>query len=322
LKNKFTMFKSNELKVGFLAIIAFLILYFGFNFLKGNDLFSSSKIYYVEFDNVDGLTSSNQVVLNGIEVGKVKKVVIQPEKANKILVSLRINKDVIIPNETSAILADGALLGGKIIRLQLQGKSDLSEGSFLKGETEIGLTTLLKERAIPVISNADSLLISFRQISKKFEKTGTHLNELLKNSNETVVGINGSVNGMLNENRTNITQISTNMRVLSASLIETEKQLKPLLSKFNTIADSLNALKIGKTLNEANLAITSVQKILSGIEKGQGSAGKLIKNDSLYLELNKTLTNLDKLLLDFRLQPKRYLNFSVFGKKDTPSSNQ
>jgi len=316
------MFKSNELKVGFLAIIAFLILYFGFNFLKGNDLFSSSKIYYVEFDNVDGLTSSNQVVLNGIEVGKVKKVVIQPEKANKILVSLRINKDVIIPNETSAILADGALLGGKIIRLQLQGKSDLSEGSFLKGETEIGLTTLLKERAIPVISNADSLLISFRQISKKFEKTGTHLNELLKNSNETVVGINGSVNGMLNENRTNITQISTNMRVLSASLIETEKQLKPLLSKFNTIADSLNALKIGKTLNEANLAITSVQKILSGIEKGQGSAGKLIKNDSLYLELNKTLTNLDKLLLDFRLQPKRYLNFSVFGKKDTPSSNQ
>lgn len=315
------MFKNNELKVGFLALIAFLILYFGFNFLKGNDLFSSSKIYYVEFDNVDGLTSSNQVVLNGIEVGKVKKVMIQPEKANKILVSLRINKDVIIPNETIAILADGALLGGKVIRLKLQGTSDLVEGAYLKGESEKGITTLLKERAIPVISNADSLLISFRQISKKFENTGTHLNALLKNSNETVVGINGSVNGMLNENRTNIAQISNNMRVLSASLIETEKQFKPLLSKFNTVADSLNALKIGKTLNEANLAIVSLQKILIGIEKGQGSAGKLIKNDSLYLELNRTLTDLDKLLLDFRLQPKRYLNFSVFGKKDTPPSN-
>ncbi len=315
------MFKNNELKVGFLALIAFLILYFGFNFLKGNDLFSSSKIYFVEFDNVDGLTSSNQVVLNGIEVGKVKKVMIQPEKGNKILVSLRINKDVIIPDQTIAVLADGALLGGKIIRLKLQGKSDLAEGTYLKGETEKGITTLLKERAIPVISNADSLLISFRQISKKFENTGTHLNALLKNSNETVVGINGSFNGMLNENRTNIAQISNNMRVLSASLIETEKQLKPLLTKFNTVADSLNALKIGKTLNEANLALTSVQKILSGIEKGQGSAGKLIKSDSLYLELNKTLADLDKLLLDFRLQPKRYLNFSVFGKKDTPPSN-
>lgn len=246
---------------------------------------------------------------------------IQPEKGNKILVSLRINKDVIIPDQTIAVLADGALLGGKIIRLKLQGKSDLAEGTYLKGETEKGITTLLKERAIPVISNADSLLISFRQISKKFENTGTHLNALLKNSNETVVGINGSFNGMLNENRTNIAQISNNMRVLSASLIETEKQLKPLLTKFNTVADSLNALKIGKTLNEANLALTSVQKILSGIEKGQGSAGKLIKSDSLYLELNKTLADLDKLLLDFRLQPKRYLNFSVFGKKDTPPSN-
>ena len=315
------MFKSNELKVGFLALIAFLILYFGFNFLKGNDLFSSSKIYYVEFDNVDGLTASNQVVLNGIEVGKVKKVSIQPEKSNKILVALRINKDVIIPNQTIAILADGALLGGKVIRLQLLGKSELADGSFLKGTTEIGLTTLLKERAIPVISNADSLLIAFRAISKKFENTGTHLNELLKNSNETVVGINGSVNGMLQENRANITQISENMRNLSASLVETEKELKPLLTKFNTVADSLNALKIGKTLNDANLAILTVQKILTSLESGQGSAGKLLKNDSLYLGLNKTLIDLDKLLLDFRLQPKRYLNFSVFGKKDSPPSN-
>jgi phospholipid/cholesterol/gamma-HCH transport system substrate-binding protein len=315
------MFKSNELKVGFLALIAFLILYFGFNFLKGNDLFSSSKIYYVEFDNVDGLTASNQVVLNGIEVGKVKKVSIQPEKSNKILVALRINKDVIIPDQTIAILADGALLGGKVIRLQLLGKSELADGSFLKGTTEIGLTTLLKERAIPVISNADSLLIAFRTISKKFENTGTHLNELLKNSNETVVGINGSVNGMLQENRSNITQISENMRNLSASLVETEKQLKPLLTKFTTVADSLNALKIGKTLNDANLAILTVQKILTSLESGQGSAGKLLKNDSLYLGLNKTLIDLDKLLLDFRLQPKRYLNFSVFGKKDSPPSN-
>jgi phospholipid/cholesterol/gamma-HCH transport system substrate-binding protein len=315
------MFKSNELKVGFLALIAFLILYFGFNFLKGNDLFSSSKIYYVEFENVDGLTASNQVVLNGIEVGKVKKVSIQPEKSNKILVALRINKDVIIPDQTIAILADGALLGGKVIRLQLLGKSELADGSFLKGTTEIGLTTLLKERAIPVISNAESLLIAFRAISKKFENTGTHLNELLKNSNQAVVGINGSVSGMLNENRSNITQISENMRSLSASLVETEKELKPLLTKFNTVADSLNALKIGKTLNDANLAILTVQKILLSLESGQGTAGKLLKNDSLYLGLNKTLTDLDKLLLDFRLQPKRYLNFSVFGKKDSPPSN-
>jgi phospholipid/cholesterol/gamma-HCH transport system substrate-binding protein len=315
------MFKSNELKVGFLALLAFLILYFGFNFLKGNDVFSSARIYYVEYDNVDGLMVSNQVMVNGIEVGKVKKVEIQPTKANKILVTLRLSQDIVIPDKTVAVLSDGALLGGKIIRLRLEGKGNMVEDSFLKGETEVGVTALLKERAIPVIANADSLLVSFRQISTKFDHTGTYLNTLLKTSNETVSNINGSVNGIVADNRANVAQISSNMKNLSADLLETEKQLRPLLTKFNTVADSLNALKLGKTLKEVDATVVSLKKIVQGLERGEGTAGKLIKSDSLYLGLNKTIVDLDKLLLDFRLQPKRYLNISVFGRKNTPPSN-
>lgn len=315
------MFKSNELKVGFLALLAFLILYFGFNFLKGNDVFSTARVYYVEYDNVDGLMVSNQVMVNGIEVGKVKKVEILPEKANKILVTLRLSQDILIPDKTVAVLSDGALLGGKIIRLRLEGKGNLAEDSFLKGETEVGVTALLKERAIPVIANADSLLVSFRQISNKFDHTGTYLNSLLKTSNETVSNINGSVNGIVADNKANIAQISSNMKTLSTDLIETEKQLRPLLTKFNTVADSLNALKIGKTLKEVDATVISLKKIVQGLERGEGTAGKLMKNDSLYLGLNKTIVDLDKLLLDFRLQPKRYIGISVFGKKNTPPSN-
>ena len=315
------MFKSNELKVGFLASIAFLILYFGFNFLKGNDVFSSARVYYVEYENVDGLMVSNQVMVNGIEVGKVKKVELQPTKSNKILVTLRLSQDIVIPDKTVAVLSDGALLGGKIIRLRLEGKGNLAEDSFLKGETEVGVTALLKERAIPVIANADSLLVSFRQISNKFDHTGTYLNSLLKTSNETVSNINGSVNGIVADNRANIAQISSNMKTLSTDLIETEKQLRPLLTKFNSVADSLNALQLGKTLKEVDATVVSLKKIVQGLERGEGTAGKLIKNDSLYLGINRTIVDLDKLLLDFRLQPKRYLNISVFGKKNTPPSN-
>jgi phospholipid/cholesterol/gamma-HCH transport system substrate-binding protein len=315
------MFKSNELKVGFLALMAFLILYFGFNYLKGNDVFSSARVYYVEYENVDGLMVSNQVMVNGIEVGKVKKVELQPTKSNKILVTLRFSQDIVLPDKTVAVLSDGALLGGKIIRLRLEGKGNLPEESFLKGETEVGVTSLLKERAIPVIANADSLLVSFRQISTKFDNTGTYLNTLLKTSNETVSNINGSVNGIVADNRANVAQISANMKILSADLMETEKQLRPLLTKFNTVADSLQALRIGKTLREVDLAVVSLKKIVQGLERGEGTAGKLIKNDSLYLGLNKTLVDLDKLLLDFRLQPKRYIGISVFGKKNAPPSN-
>jgi len=315
------MFKSNELKVGFLALLAFLILYLGFNFLKGNDVFSSARVYYVEYENVDGLMVSNQVMVNGIEVGKVKKVELQPTKSNKILVTLRLSQDIVIPDKTVAVLSDGALLGGKIIRLRLEGKGNLAEDSFLKGETEVGVTALLKERAIPVIANADSLLVSFRQISTKFDHTGTYLNSLLKTSNETVSNINGSVNGIVADNRANIAQISSNMKSLSTDLIETEKQLRPLLTKFNSVADSLNALQLGKTLKEVDATVVSLKKIVQGLERGEGTAGKLIKNDSLYLGINRTIVDLDKLLLDFRLQPKRYLNISVFGKKNTPPSN-
>ena len=310
------MFQSNELKVGFLALIAFLILYFGFNFLKGNDVFSSSKIYYVTYDNVDGLTASNQVLLNGIEVGKVKKVELLPEEGNKIKVTLRINKDLILPDKSIVVLSDGALLGGKVMRLELMGKGSLPSESILPGTTEKGLSALLKERALPVLSNADSLLVSFRTISRKFENTGTHLNELIKNSNSAVTNINGSVTELVADNKANVKQITANMKSLTQSLTETEKQIRPLLTKFNTVADSLQAVRIGQTLQEAGKAINSLQKIVSKLEQGQGTAGKLLANDSLYNGLNKSLVDLDKLLIDFRTQPKRYIHFSVFGKKD------
>ncbi len=316
------MFQSNELKVGFLALLAFLILYFGFNFLKGNDVFSSSKIYYVTYDNVDGLTASNQVLLNGIEVGKVKKVELLPENGNKIKVTLRINKDLILPDKSIVVLSDGALLGGKVMRLELFGKGSLPTESVLTGTTEKGLSALLKERALPVLSNADSLLVSFRTISKKFENTGTHLNELIKNSNSAVTNINGSVTELVADNKANVKQITANMKSLTQSLTETEKQLKPLLTKFNTVADSLQAVRIGQTLQEAGKAINSLQKIVTKLEQGQGTAGKLLVNDSLYNGLNKSLWDLDKLLIDFRTQPKRYLNFSVFGKKESNSVTQ
>ncbi len=314
------MLKSNELKVGFLALITFLILYFGFNFLKGNDLFTSAKYYYVSYDHVDGLLPSNSVMLNGVEVGKVRSVEMQAGSNNRILVTLRVNSKLLLPKQSKAVLADGALLGGKIIRLDLAGTGSLPDGAHLPGLVEQGLTTLLKERAIPVLSNADSLLISFRVISKKFENTGTQLNALLKNSNTTVGNLNGAIGGLMEDNRQNLSVISGNLKTLSSNLIETERQLKPMLGKFNTLADSLNALQVGKTLQGLNASVQSLRVILKNLEKGEGSAGKLLKSDSLYLSLNQTIRDLDRLLIDFRIQPKRYVNISVFGKKTPPPS--
>jgi phospholipid/cholesterol/gamma-HCH transport system substrate-binding protein len=237
-------------------------------------------------------------------------------------VTLRINKDLILPDKSIVVLSDGALLGGKIMRLELIGKGSLPTESVLQGTTEKGLSALLKERALPVLSNADSLLVSFRKISTKFESTGIYLNDLIKNSNVAVTNINGSVSELVSDNKANVKQITANMKSLTQSLAETEKQLKPLLTKFNTVADSLQAARIGQTLQEAGKAIQSLQKVVSKLEQGQGSAGKFLTSDSLYNGLNKSLLDLDKLLIDFRTQPKRYIHFSVFGKKEPKTVTQ
>jgi phospholipid/cholesterol/gamma-HCH transport system substrate-binding protein len=305
---------SKETKVGILALVSFVILYLGFNFLKGKDFFSAENKYTVIYDNVEGLTAANQVSVSGMKVGQVKKV--ELIAGNKVQVTLAIRKDLPLPVDTKAVLSSDGLLGGKLIRLAI-GKSAKfldNEGVMLAGK-ETGLTDLLKEQALPLLHNLDSLTLSLRVVTKSFESTGSSVNGLVKNTDRTVLTLGASLNSTIAENRTNLAGITGNIKSLSANLIETEKSLKPLIGKFSTIADSLSALKVSQALATTQKSLESLQKIMASIEAGQGSVGKLLKDDSLYTNLNRSVADLDKLLIDFRLAPRRYVNVSIFGNK-------
>jgi phospholipid/cholesterol/gamma-HCH transport system substrate-binding protein len=305
---------SKETKVGILALVSFVILYLGFNFLKGKDFFSAENKYTVIYDNVEGLTAANQVSVSGMKVGQVKKV--ELIAGNKVQVTLAIRKDLPLPVDTKAVLSSDGLLGGKLIRLAI-GKSAKfidNEGVILAGK-ETGLTDLLKEQALPLLHNLDSLTLSLRVITKSFEATGSSVNSLVRNSDRTVTSLGSSLNSTIAENKANLAGITANMKSLSGNLIETEKSLKPLIGKFSTIADSLSALKVSQALATTQKSLESLQKIMSSIEAGQGSVGKLLKDDSLYTNLNRSVADLDKLLIDFRLAPRRYVNVSIFGNK-------
>ncbi len=305
---------SKETKVGILALISFVILYLGFNFLKGKDFFSPENIYTVVYDNVEGLTAANQVSLSGMKVGQVKKV--ELIAGNKVQVTLAIRKDLPLPVDTKALLSSDGLLGGKLIRLEMGRSSKIhpNEGILIP-DKETGITDLLKAQALPLIHNLDSLTSSLRIVTKSFETTGASVNSLVKNSDRTVTTLGSSLNSTIAENRTNLAGVTANMKSLSANLIETEKSLKPLIGKFSSIADSLNALKVSQALATTQKSLESLQKIMAGIEAGQGTAGKLLKDDSLYTNLNRSVADLDKLLIDFRLAPRRYVNVSIFGNK-------
>ena len=306
---------SQEVKVGLLAAVSLAMFYFGFNFLKGSDFFSSTHKYQVIYDNIDGLTPSNPVRINGLSIGRVKTIEILQDQRNKLLVTLDINKDIRVTQGSRAFLADDGLLGGKMIQLNVDpAKPLLEDGGMLISAKETGLSALIREKTLPVLNNVDSLTYQLNRVVGQFDQTGVILNKTLGSANAAV----GTLGLTVAENRAALQATLANVNRLSTSLIETEKQLKPILTKADNFADSLQSLQLKQTLASVNKTVENLQTILGNINKGQGSLGKLASDDTFYRNVNGTTASLEKLLTDFREHPKRYVHFSLFGRKDTP----
>jgi phospholipid/cholesterol/gamma-HCH transport system substrate-binding protein len=304
---------TKEVKVGLMAVMAMVLLYLGFHILKGSDVFSRTYKYYVVYDNIDGLTASNPVLLNGLNVGRVQEIKLLQNQNNRLLVSLDIQKGIILPKGTVALLADGGLLGGKVIHLSIGASSvNLQDNDTLLGKKESGISAVLQEKALPLVTHADSLILNLAAVADGFKETGKILNQMLKNYDQT----GSEVQGLVMENRKNLLVMTSNLNKLSESLIETEKELKPILSKTGAFADSLDALRLGATVQSANQTIAELRHLLADVQSGKGTAGKLIKDETLYNNMNSTIVSLNKLLTNFREEPKRYVHLSVFGKKD------
>ncbi len=304
---------TKEVKVGLMAVMAMVLLYFGFHILKGSDVFSRTYKYYVVYDNIDGLTASNPVLLNGLNVGRVQEIKLLQNQQNHLLVSLDIQKGIVLPKGTAALLADGGLLGGKVIHLSMGTSSvNLQDNDTLLGKKESGISAVLQEKALPLVTHADSLIKNLAAVADGFKETGKILNQMLKNYDQT----GNAVQGLVTENRKNLLVMTSNLNKLSESLVETEKELKPILAKTGSFADSLQALRLGATVQSANQTILELRHIIAEVESGKGTAGKLIKDETLYNNLNSTIVSLNKLMTNFREYPKRYVQLSIFGKKD------
>ncbi|GAB3949406.1 MlaD family protein [Spirosoma harenae] len=306
---------SQEIKVGLLAIVSLMMFYFGFRFLKGSDFFSSTNKYQVVYDNIDGLVPSNPVRINGLSVGRVKSIEILQNQSNKLLVTIELNKGIRVTKGSKAFLADDGLLGGKLITLSIAPKApELEEGGMLVAAKETGLSALIREKTLPVLDNVDSLTYQLNKVVAQFDQTGAMLNQTLKSANAGVKTLDLTIA----ENRAGLKATLANVSHLSASLVETEKQLKPILAKADTFADSLQGLQLKQTLLTVNKTVDNLQKILADVNNGRGSLGKLTSDEQLYRNVNATTASLERLLTDLREHPKRYVQFSLFGKKEKP----
>ncbi len=298
---------SKEAKVGLLALVAGVTLYLGFNFLKGYEIFSRTNKFYIVYEEIDGLTVSNPVVLNGLSVGRVDDIKLQPSNDNSLLVTIIVDKDVQIGDSTIAVLENTGLLGGKSIELHMGQSSVIYDGGqTIAGIKKQDFTEILAQKAMPILTNLDSTVVNLNKIFG--DQLGTSIQKTLHNLELA----SGELNNIMVSNKRNINTITYSLAGLSQSLAETEKQLKPILNKLDNLADTLNNLELKQTVKNAREALENVESITAKINEKEGSLGLLVNDKELYDNLNKTAESLNNLVEDVERNPKKYIKISVF----------
>ncbi|MDB5272184.1 MAG: transporter-related permease with domain [Chitinophagaceae bacterium] len=299
---------TKETKVAALAIVSGTILYLGFNFLKGTDILSSTNTYEVTYPSIDGLTVSNPVMINGLNVGRVSTIQLDQDHGNRLLVRLEIDKAIKLGDSTVALLSNNGLLGTKAIKLHIGPNSVLYEdGATLRGEKEMGLADMVAAKATPVVEHLDSAIVKVNAL------LGAVPNDKLKTIIINLESASGDLKTIMAKNGENLEAFTGNLAQLSASLVQTEAELKPMIKQFSRFADSLNHLELKATVAKANQAMGNLNDITRKINAGEGTLGALITDKSMYTNLNKTLASFDSLAVDLKYNPHHY--FAPLGKK-------
>lgn len=302
---------SKEIKVALLGIVAVVILYFGFMFLKGSDIFSDTNTYYVVYDNVEGLAPSNPVLLNGIQVGTVREMELKTELGNQIQVELEVQKAIQLGDSTIAALANSGFLGSKAIVLYPGNSTELYDGGErLIAYKESSITDIISTKTVPVIDKVDTTLARVNRLLDSEAKG--NLQEILANTSETTEAINS----ILRANQENINQITANISALTASLRQTERNINRLALNMADITDTLKQLELNQLVRNANSAVAELDAAATKLNSNEGSLGRMINDETMYENLTSSTAALNSLLRDIQAYPKRYVNFSVFGRKD------
>lgn len=293
---------SKEFKVGLFMVVAITLLYFGFNFLRGIDFFSSTNKYYAIYQNVDKLTESNQVFLNGYAVGRVSKIQIQQNK-NRVVVELDIESDIVLTDSTVAIL-NGELLGGRFIQLNVgQGSRLLKPKDTVRADVAPGIMDFLTQNAEPVASNLQSTLKNVNIVLESLARNTKRIDTIFYRLQTTP----GLLNQTLRNANTNIKDLSSEFKTVAGNLNGTLTELKPTLENFKTISDSLKMMQLNSTLTKAQNSLAKLNETLSKLNNGKNTASKLMTEDTLYVNLNNLLRSLDSLASHFNQNPRHFM---------------
>ncbi len=272
---------TNETKVGVLAAVAITILIVGYSFLKGNNVFSNEKEFYAKYAQVEGLQVSKPVLVNGFQIGRVSELTLLPD--GQILAQFQINPEYAIPKNTIARLESTDLLGGKAIVFELANSNEyLQEGDTLNANIQ------------------KNIMDQFASIARTLE---------------TLEGTTRKVDALVGSQSNHIASIVANLESISENFKNNNSKITSVMNNLDKITDEVARANFTQTIKNADKAVADMQLIVSKINTGEGSLGMLINDKKLYSELSRSAENLDKLMIDLKANPKRYVHLSVFGRK-------
>lgn len=311
---------SNETKVGILAAFAIAIFIIGYNFLKGNDIFTREKDFYAIYDKVDGLNVSKPVLVNGFQIGRVAALTLRSD--GKILANFKINPQYEVPKNTVARLESTDLLGSKAVVFEFGNSTILAKsGDTLNANIQKNIMDQMEpvqKQAQMLISRLDSILQTVNHtLNPSFQKNVERSFNSIANTLQTLESTSKTIDGMASVQSKRIDNILANAESISANLKNNNEHITAVFSNFNKVSDDIAKANLKETLENANKAVSELQEAMNKINSGNGSLALLLNDDKLYNNLNNASHNLDRLMIDLRANPKRYVSFSVFGgRKD------
>lgn len=316
---------SREFKVGSFIMVAAALLYWGTNFLKGNDIFSDNRTFYAVYENIEGLSVNKAVQINGLKIGQIKQIYFHPDNSGRILVVFEISSDYPIPSNSIANIHSVSLLGDNVIALELGSSFDMAlAGDTLASGADANLSDAMYEEIAPLKAKAEHLLntldTAVRQITgflndntrQDFIKTFESLRATFENLERATYDID-----LIIENNTDsINKMVGNFTAISQTLKDNGENLDNILTNFSDITDTIAKADLHETLISLNDVVSRADTIMSKIDRGEGSIGKLINDPGLYENLEEASNSLNRLILDIKYNPNKYVQVSVFGSKE------
>jgi phospholipid/cholesterol/gamma-HCH transport system substrate-binding protein len=299
---------SKEVKVGLFMTFTIVLLYLGFNYLKGIDFFSKTSKYFAVYNNVAGLAVSNPVFVNGYAVGRVSNIEILQDKGNKVLVEIDINSQVRLGDSTKAVLKSD-LLGSKSIELYIGNIYQvLLPGDTLIAELDKGIAEIFAESAQPVANNLESTIKKINAILDNLTGNSDKLNQLMIGFSETPLLVNQTIR---NTNKS-MDELTVSVKSTTDRLNTTLRSTDPIIQNLKITTDSIKQLELRKTLLQIQQSIANLNMTLEGFQRTDGTLGRLMNEDSLYMNINETLLSLDDLINHMNNNPKHF--FAPLGK--------